>query len=229
MPWQRMRFKDQIVWVNTNDSGGIMLDSDGRAEMKYHEQDKKAYRPAAQNLLPLKPGEDVEEPPPRRKSSANIGKDTSGPSYTAHLLGKPLANAVQIWTDGACTGNPGPMGIGMVVITPRKRLERGEYLGLGTNNIAELTAIARGIEMAMSLGLDPQTPLAVHTDSAYAIGVLGQGWKAKANTEVIAQLRSSLASHPNLRFVKVEAHAGIYDNERCDELARMAITQRARV
>ncbi len=224
-----MRFKDQVVWVNTNDHGAPVLDDEGRAEMKYREEDRKVYRASPRNLVPLAPGEVIAEAAPKRKASTEPGRDKTRIGSTDHLIGKPLANAVQIWTDGACTGNPGPMGIGMVVVARNKRVERGEYLGLGTNNIAELTAIVRGIEMAMKLGFDPQTPLAVHTDSAYAIGVLAQQWKAKDNLELIAQLRETLGGHPNLRFVKVEAHAGIADNERCDELARMAIKLQARV
>lgn len=222
-----MRFRDEVVWVNTDEAGAMILDADGRAEMKYRETDQKIYRPSGRNLTPLAPGERVLEPAPKRPRAANAGAVTGG--ALPHLVGRPLPDAVQIWTDGACTGNPGPMGIGMVVITANKRLERGEFLGMGTNNIAELTAIGRGIEMAMALGMDPQSPMAVHTDSGYSIGVLAQGWKAKANTELIAELREKLNRHPNLRFVKVEGHAGIPDNERCDELARMAIKTRGRV
>ncbi|MDX2020464.1 MAG: RNase H family protein [Deltaproteobacteria bacterium] len=231
MPWQKMRFKDQTVWVNTDDSGKPVVDAEGRAEMKYRENDVKSYRPAAVNLKA--PG--ANDPPPdnrtRKKASTGATATKAAPKATAtsYLAGKPLAGAIAIWTDGACTGNPGPMGIGMVVITPGKRIERGEYLGLGTNNIAELTAISRGVEMAMKLGVDPQAPMAVHTDSSYCIGVLSQGWKAKANAELIGEIREMLRHHPNLRFVKVEGHAGIPENERCDELARNAVKQRANV
>lgn len=235
MPWQKMRFKDQTVWVNADDNGKLVVDAEGRAEMKYRENDVKSYRPAARNLGTPS----ASDPPPdsgARKGSAAKGKATRARSSAStkapagiDLTGKPLPGAIAIWTDGACTGNPGPMGVGMVVITPNKRIERGEFLGPGTNNIAELTAISRGIDIAMALGIDPQAPMAVHTDSSYAIGVLSQGWKAKANAELIGEMRELLRSHPNLRFVKVEGHAGIPENERCDELARNAVKLRGRV
>ena len=93
------------------------------------------------------------------------------------------------------------MGIGVVVIDGEKRREKGEYLGIGTNNIAELTAIERGIDLAD--GGEPRR-LRVYTDSSYAIGVLDKGWKAKANQELIARLKRRLAPL-DIEFVKVPA------------------------
>ena len=116
------------------------------------------------------------------------------------------------------------MGIGIVALDGRKRKEVGEYLGVGTNNIAELTAIDRALDV---IGDDARTRrVRVYTDSAYAIGVLSKGWKAKANQELIARMRRRLATLPEIEFVKVSGHAGVPENERCDELARGAITGR---
>ena len=67
----------------------------------------------------------------------------------------------------------------------------------------------------------------VYTDSAYSIGVLSKGWKAKANQELVARIRRRLAAYPNVAFVKVSGHAGVPENERCDELARAAVERRA--
>ena len=64
------------------------------------------------------------------------------------------------------------------------------------------------------------------TDSSYCIGVLSKGWKAKANQELIAELRGEVSRFSDLRFVKVPGHAGVPDNERVDELAREAILAR---
>ena len=129
---------------------------------------------------------------------------------------------ISAWTDGACTGNPGPMGIGVVLLSGAHRREISEYLGpLGTNNIAELVAILRALEAIK----DRKRPVIVYSDSAYAIGVLGLGWKAKANTELVARIRAFVRSFPGLRFVKVAGHAGLPENERCDALAREAIVR----
>ena len=102
------------------------------------------------------------------------------------------------------------------------RTELGEYLGVGTNNIAELTAILRAVEIASADG----RTLVVHTDSQYAIGVLQKGWKAKANAELIADIKAALAARRHIDLVYVPGHAGVEWNERADELARAAIQRR---
>ncbi len=130
-----------------------------------------------------------------------------------------LDRTVHVWTDGACSGNPGPMGIGVVLISGELRKEISEYLGTGTNNVAELTAIQRGLE-ALKVR---DRPIVVYSDSAYAIGLLSKGWKAKANTELVARIRALCANFPRLSFQKVSGHAGVPENERCDELARQAV------
>jgi ribonuclease HI len=205
-----MRFKGERVWVRADESGGMALDAGGRAEMKYRESDAKSYHPFAANLSP----DDDQAPSSSAPSS----------SATTSSKAKPGAPALELWTDGACSGNPGPMGIGIVAIDGGKRRELGEYLGVGTNNIAELTAIERALDLA---GADAGTRrVRVYTDSAYAIGVLSKGWKAKANQELIARMRRRLATLPHLEFVKVSGHAGVPENERCDQLARDAIAGR---
>jgi ribonuclease HI len=212
-----MRFKGEQVWVRADEAGRPVLDADGRAEMKYRESDAKSYRPLPGNLMP------DHGPPPAPSTSPERKRPRLEPAKKrAPSVGGP---AVEIWTDGACSGNPGPMGIGVVVIDGGQRREKGEYLGVGTNNIAELTAIERGIDLAN--GGDAGRRLRVYTDSSYAIGVLDKGWKAKANQELIARLKRLLAPL-DVEFVKVAGHAGVPENERCDELARDAITGRAR-
>jgi ribonuclease HI len=194
-----------------------VLDAEGRAEMKYRESDARTYRPLPQNLSPA--SAKVTESP----------KSAGGPGSRKPRAEKPAqpvsAETVHVWTDGACSGNPGPMGIGVVVVAGARRKEHGEYLGRGTNNIAELTAIQRGLEIADELLSGRDHPIRVYTDSSYAIGLLSQGWKAKANQELVAELRDFLRGYHNLRMVKVEGHAGVPENERCDLLARQAVAQ----
>lgn len=115
------------------------------------------------------------------------------------------------------------MGIGVVVIAGEHRREVSEYLGHGTNNIAELTAIKVGLEEAGRLADLTQRQARVYSDSSYAIGVLSKHWKAKANQALVAEIRRQLAGLPHVAFVKVAGHAGVAENERCDELARAAI------
>ena len=103
--------------------------------------------------------------------------------------------------------------------TARRPRSCREFLGHGTNQIAELTAILRGLQ---EIG-DRSRPVVVYSDSAYSIGLLTQNWKAKANVELVGKLRALCAMFPDLRFIKVAGHAGIALNERVDELAGAAI------
>lgn len=217
MTWLPMSFKGKPVWVRIDANGQPVLDESQRAEMKYRESDERIYRPALSNLSPLGTTED-------KTPSKPIAKSLHG--SRGLVTGANPANVIHIWTDGACSGNPGPMGIGIVVIAGDKRQEVGEYLGIGTNNIAELTAILRGLEIAQGMVPGTVHPIRIYSDSSYSIGLLKDGWKAKANQDLVARLRRVVANYPNLSFVKVAGHAGIPENERCDLLARQAIATR---
>jgi ribonuclease HI len=230
MAWSRMRFKGQVVFARTDDSGRLVLDADGRAEMKYREGDERSYRPSPQNLAPASDAAPAQAAPSPKPSKSSSSATSGTPARSAKPRPTPPGKAVSgdivhVWTDGACSGNPGPMGIGVVVLTGGQRKEMGEFLGRGTNNIAELTAVRRGIELAESVAPVRERPLRVYTDSSYTIGLLSQGWRAKANQELVADLRQFLRAYPHLQMVKVEGHAGVPENERCDLLARQAIAQ----
>lgn len=214
MPWMRHKLRDAEVWAKVDAAGALIADAGGRVEVVYKNQPgAKVYRAGAKNLVPLG-GEAVEieagEP------AADRGTVTKA---TAPVM---APDAVHVWTDGACTGNPGPAAIGVVVIDGSARREVGEFLGEGTNNIAELTAIERGL----SLVADKARTVVVYSDSAYAIGLLSKNWKPKANVELVGRIRKLTAQFGDLRFVKVPGHAGVPENERCDELARTAILSR---
>jgi ribonuclease HI len=131
--------------------------------------------------------------------------------------------AILAFTDGACSGNPGPAGVGIVLVCGDHRKEISEYIGEATSNIAELSAIVT----ALGAIKDRARHLILHSDSEYAIGMLTKDWKVRANKPLVEQARELAATFSHLRFEWVPGHAGIKDNERCDELARAAI-QRAR-
>jgi len=125
------------------------------------------------------------------------------------------------YADGACSGNPGPAGLGVVLIDGPRRVEISEFLGVGTNNIAELTAVLRALGE-----VDAARAMVIHTDSQYTIGVVQKGWKAKANQALVAELREALAGRPSTRLQYVPGHAGVLLNERADALAREAVAAR---
>jgi ribonuclease HI len=227
MPWSHYELRGNKVYAKLRSDGSLDADSTGRVEIKYRLSDERSYRASRTNLRAV-PGQPVLDDaaaapsvaaPDQRPSARKATKRNPGASPAA-----APADAVHAYTDGACTGNPGPMGIGVVLLADGKRKELSEYLGpRGTNNIAELTAVERALETIA----DRSRTVIMYTDSSYAIGVLSLGWKAKANTELIARIRALIGKFEDVRFVKVRGHAGVPENERCDELARDAITRRA--
>ncbi|MBL8622618.1 MAG: ribonuclease HI [Myxococcales bacterium] len=231
MPWKRHRLRDADVWAEVDAAGALITDEAGRVAVVYkREPNAKVYRAAGRNLgaaadATIEPDLGSAAPAPAAKPGAHA-KPHAAPRAKANApakLGDRLpADAVHVWTDGACTGNPGPAGLGVVVLDGAGRKEHSEYLGHGTNNIAELTAVLRGLDLVG----DPARPVLVYTDSSYAIGVLSMGWKAKANVELVAEIKDAIRRFADVRFVKVPGHAGVPENERCDELARTAITRR---
>jgi ribonuclease HI len=206
-----MLFKGVRVFVEADDAGRPIV-ADGRAAMRYKKDDDRVYRPSPANLVPIS-GAEIVDASPRAAVSARRAK----PSGEAPA--SPPAGTVIAYTDGACSGNPGPAGLGYAIIgADGARVQRGEPLGRGTNNIAELTAILRVLQIQEGSA----APLVIHTDSTYAIGVLTQGWKAKANAELIAEIRRRLRAFPKVELRKVAGHAGVPENELVDELARRA-------
>ena len=225
MPWLRHRLRDADVWAKVDANAALIKDSGGRVEIVYKPTPgARVYRASAQNLTAAPGSEPVEieagEPADSRSQPA---RPATGSGKSARPAAAAAANAIQVWTDGACSGNPGLAGLGVVIVGdgPGQR-ELSEFLGEATNNIAELSAILRGLESIS----DRTRSVIVYSDSAYSIGLLTQNWKAKKNVELVQQLRELCRQFSDLRFVKVLAHSGIALNERVDQLAVGAISRR---
>jgi ribonuclease HI len=135
--------------------------------------------------------------------------------------------AVVIYTDGACSGNPGPGGWGAVLISGKHRKEISGGEAATTNNRMELTAAIAALE-----ALKKPSRVDLHTDSEYVKKGIGEwihawkqrGWKTAAKTPVMnADLwqRLDAARMPHeVQWHWVRGHAGHLENERADELAR---------
>jgi ribonuclease HI len=231
MPWRWMRLRNQKVLARCA-ADGALIDEGGRVEIRYKPNDGRAYRAAIRNLAPIA-GEilpddhcgEAEAPAASTKGKGNgktkpkkNAKVASGPAPT-----KPEDGEVLVYADGACSGNPGPAGLGVVRIEGDKRRDLSEFLGTGTNNIAELTAILRAAESME----DRSVPLRVYTDSTYAIGVLTKGWKAKANQELVQSVKNALAELEDVSLIHVRGHAGVELNEAADQLAVAAVQSRS--
>jgi ribonuclease HI len=152
-----------------------------------------------------------------------------------------VAATIELWTDGACSGNPGPGGWAAILvargadgaITKQVELSGGEPAT--TNNRMEMQAVISGLQ-----ALERPTQLTVHIDSSYVmdaivkawhVGWVKRGWRTAAkqpvkNRELWEELLALVARH-TITWHKVKGHAGVHLNERCDELA-VAACQTAR-
>lgn len=124
---------------------------------------------------------------------------------------------VRIYTDGACSGNPGPAGWAAILSCGEHEQEVVGGAVESTNNRAEVMAVIVGLQ-----ALKRSCQVMVITDSQYVIGVLDLGWKRKVNHDVLSQADALLAEH-DVTFVKVKGHAGDEMNERCDQAARAEV------
>lgn len=137
---------------------------------------------------------------------------------------------VDLFTDGACSGNPGPGGWGAILRygAHEKELSGGDPAT--TNNRMEMTAVIEGLR-----ALNKNCAVTIHTDSKYVMDGIMQymdgwkknGWKTAArkdvkNRDLWEVLDLALARH-DVRWVWVKGHAGHIENERADALARAAV------
>ena len=210
-----MMLRGVRVLARANDRGELVAGSDGRVEVRYKPTDARAYRAgkgnldaiAGEGLLPDDACVEAGAADPKQRSKKQAASRTHP------------ENAIIIYADGACSGNPGPAGLGVVLQDERGRRELSQFLGTATNNIAELTAILEAAQIIE----DPARPVRIHTDSQYAIGVLSKGWKAKANQELVAKVKQALSRLQDLELIYVPGHAGVLLNERADALAVQAV------
>lgn len=216
MPYLRHRLRDADVWAKVDSKGALVTDGDGRVEIVYKPANgAKVYRAGARNLS-APSGDPIElvvgEPAPEKAADK--------PAKASKAVApKPPPDAIHVWTDGGAAPNPGPSGAGIVIVDGDRVTEISEFLGQGTNQIAELTAILMGLSRLA----DRSRTVIVYSDSAYSIGLLSQAWKAKANVELVEKLRALCREFEDLRFVKVAGHSGVPLNERTDQLVGDAI------
>ena len=135
---------------------------------------------------------------------------------------------IQIYTDGACSGNPGPGGYGIVLISGNHRKEVSEGFRKTTNNRMELLAVITALEMLKIEGSD----VTVYTDSKYVSEAINQNWLEKWEKKAFKKIKNTdlwlrfLKIYPKhkVEFVWVKGHADNKENNLCDKLAVEAIS-----
>lgn len=137
---------------------------------------------------------------------------------------------IEIYTDGACSGNPGPGGWGAYLLsgTHKKEMFGGELDT--TNNRMEMMAVIKGLE-----ALKKRSKVTLYTDSKYVMQGITEwmeGWKAKnwktaakkpvKNQDLWQEIDRVIQKH-DIEFIWIKGHAGNEGNEKADELARKGI------
>jgi ribonuclease HI len=147
---------------------------------------------------------------------------------------KPDKNSIIIYTDGACINNPGSGGYGVVIIHGKYRKELSAGYRLTTNNRMEMMACIVGLKE-----LETPSPVTLYSDSQYVVNGISKGWAKKwqakdwmrtkkeraKNADLWKQLLELCEKH-DVEFIWIEGHAGIKENEICDQLATKAASQK---
>ncbi|MEQ9286694.1 MAG: ribonuclease HI [Cyclobacteriaceae bacterium] len=136
---------------------------------------------------------------------------------------------VTIYTDGSSRGNPGPGGFGTVLLSGKYRKEISGGYRKTTNNRMELLAVIAGLEALKKTG----TEVTIYSDSKYVVDSVEKGWlwgwvkkgfKGKQNADLWKRF-IPVYKLQKVKFQWVKGHAGIPENERCDQLAVEAAEQ----
>lgn len=140
-----------------------------------------------------------------------------------------------IYSDGGCSGNPGPGGWGFVIVDAEAETIRSGGEKLTTNNRMELTAVIEALRLVLSTPAWSSREVAVYTDSQYVQKGISQwitgwkrnGWRTASKDPVKNQdlwmPLDEVAAKLKPRWVWVKGHAGIHYNEICDELTQQEI------
>jgi ribonuclease HI len=131
---------------------------------------------------------------------------------------------IETYIDGSSKGNPGPGGAGIVLTDASTQKILGTLgipLGYVTNNQAEFLALKHALLELQRRGLSEHLNK-ILTDSQLVVGIFSQSWRARANLELVMEIRDLLKEFPQLTFAYVRGHNGNQGNELADSLAQEA-------
>lgn len=202
---------------------------------------KRPKKRKVTNVL-LSPKEQKEEKDRQRKKRMSQAEKERKIQESQSLLSSLHPHSIRIFTDGACKKNPGPAACAAHAsfFTPSMKkpliLERVAPLGISTNNVAELKAVELGLDLLEDFEEQQHQKITnadfkyiyILPDSSYAVGVLAQSWNAQCNKDLIERIQTRLQEWSKripVLFYHINAHVGIAENERVDELATEACEQ----
>ena len=215
--WIRKIFKGNKVWQGFGPDEKPLY-KNGKVLIKYNVNQEYEYWVYENRLEPVeKP--DTLQIGGDQKPALTEKKKKQNPDGVASSDENIPEDAICIYTDGASSGNPGPSGIGVLLRFGKHEKELSRYIGIATNNIAELEAI----KVALLELKTTKKPVRIFTDRTYAFGVLTLSWKAKKNEDLIDSIKKSMKRFKDLKIIKIKGHAGQEGNERADYLAHMAV------
>lgn len=218
--WKRMRFKKNKVWLAI-DQNGTALVKNGKVLIKYQLDQTHKYWVHQKHVVPIESttSESVRDKGEETENAKTLSKNQESKLIHEKAFSDDAGDAIYVYTDGASSGNPGPSGIGIVLRYGSHEKEISKYIGISTNNIAELMAIRESLLQLKQTKL----PVRIFTDSSYAHGVLSLDWKAKKNRSIIRSIKKVMSTLRDVKIIKIKGHAGIEGNERADVLATSAI------
>ena len=238
MGWKEAIFKDKKVWVQVDEKGNPLVRK-GLSPIRYSDSEgAKIYSGTSQGIRVVgKKTIELSAGTPKKKTKKGSGLGSAKNRTEAqkeqakqsarNLVDSFSSDAVLCFTDGSCRGNPGLSGTGVLVRMPSgEEIEHFRFLGQGTNNVAEISAVLDAVHLVEKHKIPDENPVEIMTDSKYVYGLLELGWKAKANRELVDELKKKIRIRGNIRLHWVAGHAGIEENERADRLANRAIEER---
>jgi len=219
--WKRMKFKGNKVWLATGHDGKPTV-KNNKVLIKYQIDQDYEYWVHKNVVKPVDSSESGNTGHRKNQSGAKSSKKHESKQRDDIQEDEISDDTICIYTDGACSGNPGHSGIGALLLFGNHEKEISKYIGIATNNIAELEAIRVALLEIKKTDL----PVRVFTDSSYAHGVLTLGWKAKKNLELITSIKKIITKFKDLKFIKVKGHEGVEGNEKADFLATSALKKK---
>ena len=205
VPWKRMHFRGERVWVAVNPDGSPRI-RDAKVAVKYRLENDAQYWVRADAVHPITAGRGPD-------TAAQLPIDFDGPSLDGCGPG-----TVCVFAEGVALGNPGLGGIGVVLSYEGREKALASPIGTVTEAAAAIEAIGRGLTEIRS----PAHPVRIYSSSGYAYGVLSLGWKAMRHAGRVEAVRRLMSRFSDIRMVWPTAHPEIGPARRARDLAQRA-------